>query len=337
MDTKPNFDIIDNPQEVVPPTPCGLFTRKSANAWVDVAKDLPKPCHLFDEFWCEGEVCILFSDSNLGKSILAVQIADSISSGKAIDGFVMDAVPQRVLYFDFEMSAKQFEIRVCDDNGNHYHFDDNFERLEMDNIDSMPDDIRFEDYLHQEVESVIEETNARVIIIDNITWLKNGTETAKDALPLMKWIHQLSRTRGLSTLLLAHTPKRLQCNPITQNDLQGSKMLMNFCDSCFAIGGSSQGINTRYLKQIKFRNGSLKYSTDNVAVCEISKTDPDNFVHFRMDRCGFESEHLVKLDDNMKTDIRNQVKELSEKGLSQRDIAQKVGISLGSVNSYLKQ
>ena len=37
------------------------------------------PRALWDSFWYEGELSCLFADSNVGKSILAVQIADRIA------------------------------------------------------------------------------------------------------------------------------------------------------------------------------------------------------------------------------------------------------------------
>ncbi|MBT3748037.1 MAG: AAA family ATPase, partial [Bacteroidetes bacterium] len=64
----------------------GLFTVKTADRWIEQAKTRPIPKMLFGEFWFEGELCILFADSNVGKSILAVQIGDSISKGMHIGG-----------------------------------------------------------------------------------------------------------------------------------------------------------------------------------------------------------------------------------------------------------
>ena len=50
---------------------------------------------------------------------------------------------------------------------------------------------------------------------------------------------------GLSILVLAHTPKRDSGKPLGRNDLQGSKMIINFCDSAFAIGESAKNIGWR--------------------------------------------------------------------------------------------
>ncbi|MEO6850456.1 MAG: AAA family ATPase, partial [Mucilaginibacter sp.] len=78
-----------------------LFTIRTANTWLSQANKRPIPKMLFGKFWYQGELCILFADSNLGKSILAVQIANAISTGDSINPFDCEADAQPVLYFDF--------------------------------------------------------------------------------------------------------------------------------------------------------------------------------------------------------------------------------------------
>ncbi|MGI6079086.1 MAG: AAA family ATPase, partial [Fastidiosipilaceae bacterium] len=319
----------------------GLFKVMTANEWLELAKTSPIPEMLFGEFWHEGEICILFSDSNLGKSILAVQIADSISKGQQIQGFKMEAPKQKVLYFDFELSPKQFEVRYSVKNEalkvfeNHYQFDKyNLIRVEISPEAEPPTETTFENYLNQSLEQSIIETGAKILIIDNITYLKNETERSKDALPLMKYLKALKSKYGLSILALAHTPKRDLSRPITQNDLGGSKMLYNFIDSCFAIGQSNTDKNLRYIKQIKARNTAMIYDTENVIVCQIDK--PYNFLAFEFIGFGAEREHLKQVTEKDRESIIEQAKELSEKGYSQRNISKELGISLGAVNKYLK-
>jgi hypothetical protein len=86
-----------------------LFTVKTADRWIQQAKTRPIPKMLFSEFWFEGELCILFADTNLGKSILAVQIGNSVSKGEPIYGFKLETTKQPILYFDFELNDKQQE------------------------------------------------------------------------------------------------------------------------------------------------------------------------------------------------------------------------------------
>ena len=318
----------------------GLFKVKTANEWLELAKTSPIPEMLFGELWHEGEISILFSDSNLGKSILSVQIADSISKGEQIRGFKLEAKKQPVLYFDFELSAKQFEVRYSVKSQtekvfeNHFLFDDNFKRIEINPEAEIPTESTFENYLNQSLEQSIIETGAKVLVIDNITYLKNETERSKDALPLMKYLKALKSKHGLSILALAHTPKRDLSRPITQNDLGGSKMLYNFIDSCFAIGQSNTDKNIRYIKQIKARNTAMIYDTENVIVCQLDK--PYNFLAFEFLDFGEEREHLKQYSEKDRENLIEQAKELSEKGHSQRSISKELSISLGTVHKYLK-
>ena len=78
-----------------------ILTYKKANEWIEAAKLRPNPKKLFGTFWFENEVCILFADTNVGKSILAMQISHSISKGEKVEGFDLESESQKVLYFDF--------------------------------------------------------------------------------------------------------------------------------------------------------------------------------------------------------------------------------------------
>jgi RecA-family ATPase len=303
----------------------GLFTVKTATRWIEQAKTRPIPQMLFGEFWFEGELCILFADTNLGKSILAVQIGNSISKGEQIRGFKLETPKQPILYFDFELSDKQFENRYSIKFEQHYNFDNNFIRVEINPDATIPEAQTFEDYLNHSLERTITETGAKVLIIDNLTYLKNETEKAKDALPLMKHLKALEKKYGLSILVLAHTPKRDLSKPITRNDLQGSKMLINFCDSSFSIGESHSDKNLRYLKQIKQRNTEQIYDAENVCVCQIDK--PLNFLMFEFVNFGKEWEHLKQHTEKDKENLNEKVSDLKQQGLSLREIGAELGIS----------
>lgn len=315
----------------------GLFVVRPVNDWINQAKGRPIPKMLFGEFWHEGELCILFADTNLGKSILAVQIATSISEGNQIPNFRLEAEKQAVLYFDFELSEKQFEARYANNYQNHYKFDDNFRRAEINPERSDYKEYGFTDfdtYLNNSLEQAIKDTGVKVLIIDNITYLKDETEKAKSALPLMKHLQALKKKYGLSILALAHTPKRDQSKPITKNDLQGSKMLINFCDSAFAIGESYLDKATRYLKQIKARNTEMLYDTDNTCVCLITK--PDNFLRFEFMNFGKESEHLKQPSENEKNEFESSIKALleSDPNITAYAIARKLCTDESKFNSF---
>lgn len=313
----------------------GLLITKPANQWIKESRTRPKPKKLFSEFWYENEVCILFSDTNTGKSILSVQIADSISRGLSIQGFQLEAEPQPVLLCDFELSDKQFETRYSNNYQNHYSFSDNLKRIEINPDAEILQGQTFEEYLFSSLQETIKQTGAKVLIVDNLTYLRTATETAKDALPLMKELKRLKAKYNLSILALAHTPKRDFSKPITRNDLQGSKMLINFCDSAFAIGESSEDKGLRYLKQIKSRNSELIYDADNVCLCQLSK--PDNFLMFELIGFGSEREHLRQQSDNDRETLKEKVISLAQQGKSFREIGRELGISHMKASRLIKQ
>lgn len=313
-----------------------LFNIKTANQWMKEAANKPIPNKLFLDLWYEGELCILFADTNIGKSILAVQIADIISRGESKDVFKITAIKQKILYFDFELSDKQFQKRYTDDYINPYLFDPDFLRVEINRDYTLLGN--FEAVLQAEMEKEILRTGVKVLIIDNITYLKTqSTDTAKEALPLMNMLNLLKRKYGLSILALAHTPKRDQYKPISVNDLAGSKHLANFADSIFAIGQSNKESKLRYIKQIKARATEIIYDSDYVIVCEIHKLI--NFLCFNHIEFGNEFEHLKQVPQANKSVLEQQIIELhtNSPNLSFRQIGEQLGTYHKKVERVIKK
>lgn len=308
----------------------GCLIIKEANSWVEEAKNRPIPNMLFSEFWYENEICILFSDTNLGKSILAVQIADSISNGFAIPGFKLESEAKKVLYLDFELSDKQFENRCSQNYQNHYQFNSKFLRAELDSELEIPKGFStLEEYLCSTLADTVNKTKATVLIVDNLTYLSHENEKAKDALSLMKALKKLSREKNVSILVLSHSPKRDESKTISKNDLAGSKMLMNFCDSSFAIGISSQEPSLRYIKQIKQRNTEHVYHSENVIVCSVDKET--NFLGFQFIDFDSEKKHLKTYGSSDLAERDTQMELLISEGLSNVKIAERLGLSEGAI------
>lgn len=300
-----------------------LFNVRSANQCIEDAKKQPIPKMLFDELWHEGELHILFAETGVGKSILGVQAGDSISKGIPIPGLGMEAEKQIVLYFDYELTDKQFENRYSNNYEEHYSFDENFKRITINPDAEIPTD-KFDEFLFIQMEECIKEYDAKIIIVDNITWLRTeSTEKAKDALPLMKALSKLKRQYGLSILALSHTPKRKLDEPITQNHLSGSKMVMNFIDSASAIGESLSDKNMRYIKQIKARAKEKKYDSSNVALCQMGKGS--NFTQFTFLGTGNEFDFLKPDTRSGNNDeLKQSISELMATGLSDYEIAKQL-------------
>ncbi len=310
-----------------------LFTVATGNRWMDLAHREPEAKMLFGELWHQGELSMLFADSNTGKSILAVQIGESIARSKKIAGFACQAPAARVLYIDFELSASQFCLRYSLPGDDHI-FSENFFRAQFNFVKNTPANVDQNELLIAAIAHKIELVKATVLIIDNITCLRGGTENAVVALSLMKSLKALKTDYNLSILVLAHTPKRRNAlQPISADDLHGSKLLINFADSAFALGKSTADSDLCYLKQIKQRNTRQRYGDDNVCLCRIQK--PGNFLHFKFGGHSPEHQHIRSHTATARLQLISKISTLSAQGLNQREISQRLNIGLATVNRWI--
>lgn len=306
-----------------------IFTGKTANRWIAEAAAQPDPVSLWKSLWYEGEVACLFADTNMGKSIYAIQIGEAIAR-----------TGRKVAYFDFEMSAKQFQLRYTDPaTGAHYGFSDNFLRVELNAVDANIDDVR---YVIREIEDFCAAHGCRTAIIDNISWITNRFESGDAAGELMQELIALKRRMGMSLLVLAHTPKRNVSAMLTQNSLAGSKRLANFMDALFAIGkATSRGAAYRYVKQIKIRSGEMEYDTDSVILCRLEKNGA--FLGFAEESLENEIELLAPADDTelpgncLSAERRRQVEEQLVQGVPYRRIAADLGVGLQTICKVKRQ
>ena len=300
-----------------------VFTAMTANKTLEIAKNLPNPRMLWKEFWYEGEVSCLFADTNVGKSILAVQIANAI------------AKTETVLYYDFELGAKQFQLRYTDPKTEKmYKFPRRLIRLTLSVEKLMAMGDNMENLIMASIEGDIKAYGAKVVIIDNISWLMNARNSTETASNLMKRLVALKRIYGLSILVLAHTKKKAATKPIDQNDLAGSKRLINFFDAAFSIGKSMDDPYIKYLKQIKVRTGQFLYDSDHVMLCSIEQKN--SLVQFVSQGYGDEADHLKKPKAQEKMIQIASVRSLKATGKSVREIAEITGISKSKVDRLLK-
>jgi len=316
----------------------GLLRTKTANDWMKQEYGKPAARPLFGSLWFENELCILFADTNMGKSVLAVQIGDCLTKCYSFEPFYNQAAePLKVLYVDFELSAKQFEARyVKSTQFDSYLFSANFYRSEFnpEADDGIASD-NYTEHIQEAISTAVSDTKAKVLIIDNITYMGKGTQNAGAALPLMKALKALKIKFGLSILVLAHTPKRNAYKPLTVNDLQGSKMLINFADSAFAIGQSYTVPDMRYIKQIKQRNQKEEYGENNI--CLIRQEKHINFLRYKFEGQAREADHLCRPDTQEKEFLKQQVLEMHQKGHTLRQIADEMGVHFTTVGRILKK
>jgi len=299
----------------------GVFIVKKANDAMNDSSRKTNPRNLWKTLWYEGEICCLFSDSNLGKSIYAVQIATEI------------AKTEKVLYFDFELSEKQFQLRYTNDKTQElFIFPTNLYRVEI-NCNKL-DPMSFEDNVMDDILNLSINRGCKILIIDNLTYLCSAMEKAEAAGTLMKELISMKKLHGFSIMILAHTPKRPLWEPLNQNHLQGSKRLYNMFDSCFAIGQSAKNEELRYIKELKVRWGSKTYGESHVIVAKIDKID--NFLQFVEVGFAHEKEHLRANDSETREELKKMIDQLKAEGASYRKIGEQLGIPKSTVEHIHK-
>ena len=317
-----NFTPIDLPPKGKPSAsmPEKLTLVRSANECLAEASGQPELKTLFGTLWHQGEIAFLFADTGVGKSLLAVQIADALSMGKPqYCQMRNEAGRQRVLLYDFELSDRMFHRRYSDGIANSHVFADELFRGLL-SPESLELSTAFEERLMEAIESDIVATEAQVLVLDNITALSMKTTADADAaLQIMKHLKKLQLKYDLSMLVLAHTTKLPQGLPIELNHMGGSKHLSNFADTVFTLGRSSRGEDFRYLKQVKARNAELFYHRDNVLVLEKAKRA--GFLGFEFEEFSSEMEELGTDDAEDKVQKIHTVKTMQAQGKSIRDIA----------------
>ena len=173
------------------PDSIGVMSIKTANWTILEASLLPTPRALWNSFGYEGELSCVFADSNVGKSILAVQIADRI------------ARTDNVLYLDLELSEKQFQLRYTGEHGKLYTFPDRLYRVSLDSNSLLEDN--FEEAIIGGMEQMALQTGCKIFIVDNLTYLCCAMEKGDAAGRLMIQLNNLKKRYGLSILVLAHT------------------------------------------------------------------------------------------------------------------------------------
>ena len=252
--------------------------RTAAQRLAD-ARNAPPLRPLFGCLWETPGIAILAGDTGVGKSVLAVHIAHLITSNTTTLLGLRCDVRERLLYYDFELTDRQFEKRF-----EGFPFTD-----ELLTGDTNPAAVDVEAFTFDHICADLDRTGARIVVLDNITALALKTTADADvSIGIMKGLKRLQLERGVSSLVLAHTPKLPPGASLTLNHLAGSKHLSNFADSVFFIGRSVQGPRTRYVKQVKNRTDE---ELAGVLVCELS--DEHGHLGFTLLGTDEEGPHLA--------------------------------------------
>ena len=282
----------------------GIFTFKRACDTVKEQKDAPPARQIFGSYIHEGELSIVFAESNVGKSIVAVQVCDGIARGSSfIAGMRCEVEGQPVIYYDLELMSRQFAGRYTDrTTGMHHEFHPNLIRPEV-----TPPDIE-EGYAKSielyaiAIRDFTRATGVKIIVIDNLSVIAGDLTEGKTALRLMAAL-KVMKMEGITIIAITHPKKGINLNEwgITADDMIGSSMVRNMVDSIFAVGQNAANEDVVYMKQLKVREGEKQH---DVAVFERVKESA--FLQFKFKEMTSESKQLKKLhadDDQTLNDV----------------------------------
>lgn len=300
----------------------GMLIVKPANQWMEEAATRPIPRDLFYGLVYEGDLTLLFAGYGAGKSTLALQFAHE------------NSLKEKVLYLDCELSDKQFQTRYTAEKSGLFRFNDNLLRAELNPSVELPAGMTEEDFLIESIEQHIKTSGIRILILDNLTYLRNDTEKAREALSLMKRLKRLKQQHGISILAITHCPKRDDSRPLSRNDMAGSMMLSNLADGIFAIGQSPTDKSLRYIKQFKCRYTEIQYDSDNVIVYQMNKR-PDGFLEFEHMGYGNEADYIRIVSD--KKELEQQIRGLRACDKSFGEIAKELNITRSKVQRVLEK
>lgn len=289
------------------------FRVASMNEYLEKAKLLPPLVVLYPNIVLEGDLCIIFGQSGIGKTIFAMQVAREIA-----------AKGKRVLYLDFEMSERQLALRYNTPN-----FPPTFFRAEL-RTDNAVDNVL------TEIERAAVENHAEVLFIDNITALGQSLDKGMEAGTLMSSLNALKKEHGWTLIVLNHVPKRYSgAMPLSLEAIQGSAKLNQLVDDAIGLGVSSKDHSVVYVKQCKWRNGEMELYADHVALYERTKDEVGN-LGFSFRDYGSERELLATETENGQGELRSSVASLHGQGYTQQQIADRLNISQSKVSRILK-
>ncbi|MGI8811322.1 MAG: AAA family ATPase [Pyrinomonadaceae bacterium] len=279
------MDLEDREDEPAGVKSYDLFRSRPAGDWYKESPDKGSAQRLAGDLWLEGGLCVLFGDTGRGKSIFATQLADAIARGVSWEPFSVDTPPQKVLYFDFELTTAQFTARYSKSKPNRspparltaFKFSPNLIRVEMSSDPPDHEDYGFKTfnaYFESALIDQIEQHRARVVVIDNLTYLSDQLHSSARAAHMMKELRRIQAELNLSILVLAHARPRRRPAALTLADVGAASPVAEIADSVIAIAPSTCGADVRYLKHLKSRTGPLQYDEQNVIVFSLSGEAP---------------------------------------------------------------
>ena len=228
---------------------------KKANEYLPRRKKVVEPERLFDEFWREGELALLFGAAGTGKSVIAMQVADAIARGTPLSGFVMPKRRRKVLYVDLGLTDAQFAARY-----GRYKFSENLFRGKPG-----PDADLF-----NWIKAAVSANDFKLVVVDDLSAVKRTYDGIRENLVLMRRLKRLCEKADISVLVVSDAAQPRE-NWATEGDLRRSVILCRVADSVFSIGRMrGQDMRSRLI-QLRARTPKIFWRPANAPIGSIKQ------------------------------------------------------------------
>ena len=317
---------------------------ETLNEVIERDKQAANPEHLFGDMLSSGDICVIFSPTGEGKSILAMQIAIGIATGegaKSFNGKDAEKAQQNVIIYDAEQ-------------GDH----DINSRYGMATFPYPECLVRSKEHTFESSKRLLYDIGKRVgtftsdatVIIDNLTAICPSLQgdSVRDFYNSLKEYKDKAMLKGVRVtfIIVSHTVKEY-AYPINITAMSGSVNIANFATVVYAISPTRFGSDTKMLVELKHRG---KAKNDMGIVMRIVDTP---YLHFAYDR---EEEQTAAMpqkgkansatknkysqaasDKRAESEKKKQViLQSHENGKKNKDIAADVGVSATYVGKVIK-
>jgi len=268
-----------------------------------------QPQMLFDTFWREGELALLFGEAGAGKSLLAMQLARTLAVGGDIPWFVMEAAAGKTLYVDLSMNDRQFASR------NSYRGRNGKARVWPVSQRLYCDRPQDDNVLIEWLERQISGEKLKYVIIDDLGSIMRTCDGTRETMAVMRGLRRICGRFGVSILVVMQSEASKGNAGFSERDLGRQRSLCRLADSVFAIGLNPSRSGYVSLAQTRSRSSRVKWTVHNSILAKITESKGVVELRFEMD-ISEEERNLIKA-----------VSGHQRKGLSYREIAIKLKIS----------
>lgn len=284
---------------------------------------------LWHGLWYQGEMACLFGEPNVGKTILAMQIANVLSKRGL-----------KTFYYDFENAAHQFKARYKTDKSDPNSSDGNYivKPLNPNYSNAKLDSRSVLEYIKKDFTT----ERAPVIIIDDITHLIGSGDQA-DVRYVLNTLRSWTQHFLVSILVLAHSKRRKPSSLTTIDTLAGSFEYSYAFDSIFSLTRANQynaehNNITHYIKHHKNRMGPVIYHDLNVITVKFGRDENNGFLQFNDFYTGGNERQLLRDYGYSTSDqINKAILQYKKLSFSTREIANIVGCSQSHVSRTIRK